>query len=59
VTAALKVDFRAPTPINTELEVRGKVTEIKGRKVLVDLTLSAHGKLCAEGSVVMIQIPER
>lgn len=59
VTASLKVDFRAPTPIDTELEVRGKVTEIKGRKVLVDLTLSALGKLCAEGSAVMVQIPDK
>jgi acyl-coenzyme A thioesterase PaaI-like protein len=59
VTASLKVDFRAPTPINTEVEVRGKVTEIKGRKVQVDLTLSALGKLCAEGSAVMVQIPEK
>jgi acyl-coenzyme A thioesterase PaaI-like protein len=58
VTASLKVDFRAPTPIDTELEIRGKATEIKGRKVLVDLTLSAAGKLCAEGSAVMVQIPE-
>ncbi len=59
VTASLKVDFRAPTPIDTELEIRGKVTEIKGRKVLVDLTLSALGKLCAEGSAVMVQIPDK
>jgi acyl-coenzyme A thioesterase PaaI-like protein len=59
VTASLKVDFRAPTPIDTELEVRGKVTEIKSRKVLVDLTLSALGKLCAEGSAVMVQIPDK
>ncbi len=58
VTASLKVDYRAPTPINTELTIRGKATEIKGRKVLVDLTLSANGKLCAEGSAVMVQIPE-
>ena len=58
VTASLKVDFRAPTPINTELEIRGKATEIKGRKVLVDLTLWAHGKLCAEGAAVMVQIPD-
>jgi acyl-coenzyme A thioesterase PaaI-like protein len=56
VTASLKVDYRAPTPINTELEIRGRATEIKGRKVLVDLTLFAGGKLCAEGSVVMVQI---
>jgi acyl-coenzyme A thioesterase PaaI-like protein len=58
VTASLKVDYRAPTPIDTELEIRGKTTEIKGRKVLVDLRLFANGKLCAEGSVVMVQIPE-
>jgi len=58
VTASLKVDFRAPTPIDTVLEIRGKVTEIKGRKVMVNLTLAAGGSLCAEGSVVMVQIPE-
>lgn len=57
VTASLKVDFRAPTPTNVELEIRGKVNEIKGRKVVVDLSLSADGKLCAEGSAVMVQIP--
>jgi len=57
VTASLKVDFRAPTPTNIEVEIRGKVTEIKGRKVVVDLTLTAAGKLCAEGSAVMVQIP--
>jgi predicted thioesterase len=55
----LTVNFRAPTPINTELTIRGKVTEINGRKVLVDLTLSAGGKMCAEGSAVMVQIPEK
>ena len=57
VTASLKIDFRAPTPINVEVEIRGKVTEIKRRKVVMDLTLSAGGKLCAEGSAVMVQIP--
>lgn len=57
VTASLKIDFRVPTPTNIEVEVRGKVTEIKGRKVVMDLTLSAGGKLCAEGSAVMVQIP--
>ncbi|MDR3630945.1 MAG: PaaI family thioesterase [Desulfocapsaceae bacterium] len=58
VTASLQVDFRAPTPIDTELEIRGRATEIKGRKVLVALTLSAGGRLCAEGRAVMVQIPD-
>jgi acyl-CoA thioesterase FadM len=57
VTASLKVDFRAPAPTNVELEVRGKITEIKGRKVVVDLTLAAAGKIYAEGSAVMVEIP--
>ncbi|MCL2457538.1 MAG: PaaI family thioesterase [Desulfobulbus sp.] len=56
VTASLKVDYLAPTPINTELEVRGKVVEIKGRKVTVELTLTAAGTLCAKGSVLYLQI---
>ncbi len=59
VTASIKVDYLAPTPINTELEVRGKPMEIKGRKVLVDLTVSAGGKICATGSVVMVQIKDQ
>jgi acyl-coenzyme A thioesterase PaaI-like protein len=56
VTASMKVDFLAPAPVNTELEVRGKVIEIKGRKVTVELTLSAAGTLCAKGSMLYIQI---
>lgn len=57
VTASLKVDFQAPTPTGVVLEIRGKVKEIKGRKVLVDMTLAAGGTICAVGSVVMVQIP--
>ena len=59
VTASLKVDFLAPTPINTELEVRGKVVEIKGRKVIVEVSLSAGGKQCATGNMVMVQIKDQ
>ncbi|MBV5319081.1 MAG: PaaI family thioesterase [Desulfobulbaceae bacterium] len=59
VTASLKVDYLAPTPINTELEVRGKPVEIKGRKVIVDLSVSAAGKTCATGTVVMVQIRDQ
>ena len=59
VTASLKVDYIAPTPIRTELEVRGKAVEIKGRKVIVDLTVTAAGKLCATGTVIMVQIKDQ
>ena len=58
VTASLHVDFLRPTPIGLPLEVRGRVKEIKGRKVVVDATLSAGGEMCAQGEVVAVQLPE-
>lgn len=59
VTASLKVDYLKPTPQNVELEIRGKVAEIKGRKVIVDVTLQAEQTVCAVGKVIMVQIPEK
>jgi acyl-coenzyme A thioesterase PaaI-like protein len=57
VSASLKVDFLRPTPMGTVLELRGKVKEIKGRKVTVNVTLSAAGEICAKGEVVLVQLP--
>lgn len=56
VTASLKIDYLAPTPVGVDVELRGTIKEIKGRKVIVDVTLSAEGKVCATGSCIMIQI---
>jgi acyl-coenzyme A thioesterase PaaI-like protein len=58
VTAALHVDYLKPTPINTELELRARVKEIKGRKVVVSVTVSADGEVRAWGEVVAVQIPD-
>jgi acyl-coenzyme A thioesterase PaaI-like protein len=59
VTASLKVDFLAPTPIKTELEIRGKAVEVKDRKVVVELKLLAGEKVCATGQTVMVQLKEK
>jgi acyl-coenzyme A thioesterase PaaI-like protein len=58
VTASLHVDYLAPTPIDATLELRGRIKEIKGRKVIVAITLTAKDKVCAKGEVVAVQIPE-
>lgn len=58
LTASLHVDYLKPTPIEGVLELRGKVTEMKGRKVIVDVSLWAAGELCARGEVVTVQAPE-
>jgi acyl-coenzyme A thioesterase PaaI-like protein len=58
VTASIRVDFLKPTPIDTELILVGKPTEIKGRKVIVDVKLFANDELCAKGEVIAVKIPE-
>jgi acyl-coenzyme A thioesterase PaaI-like protein len=58
VTASLHVDYMRPTPLGVPLEVRGRVTEIKGRKVVVSATVFAEGQVCAKGEIVAVQMPE-
>lgn len=58
VTASLKVDYLAPTPVGVELELRAKVEEIKGRKVIVSVTLFAENTVRARGLLIMVQIRE-
>ena len=59
VSASLRVDYLRPTPLGVPLELRSKVKEIKGRKVVVTTALSAKGEVCARGEVVAVQIPEQ
>ena len=58
LTASLQVDYLKPTPLGVTLEVRGRVKEIKKRKVIVTETLWAQGELCARGEVVAVRVPE-
>jgi acyl-coenzyme A thioesterase PaaI-like protein len=58
VTASLHVDYLRPTPLGVPLEIRGTVKEIKGRKVVIEATLSAEGEVCARGEVITVQVPE-
>jgi acyl-coenzyme A thioesterase PaaI-like protein len=58
LTAFLKVDYVKPAPLGVPLEVRARVKEMKGRKVVVSATLSADGQVCAHGEVVAVRVPE-
>ena len=58
VTASLQVDYLKPTPLGVELELRGKILEIKGKKVITEITVSANGEITARGKVVAVQMPE-
>jgi acyl-coenzyme A thioesterase PaaI-like protein len=58
LTGSLSVKYLKPTPLGEPLELRAHVTEIKGRKVVVSVTLSVHDELCVTGEVIAIQVPE-
>jgi len=59
VTASLHVKYLRPTPMGVPLDIRGSVTGAKGRKMVVSVTVSAEGRICARGEVVAAQMPER
>jgi acyl-coenzyme A thioesterase PaaI-like protein len=58
VTAALKVDYLKPTPLGTELEIRGRVTERSEKKAVVAVTISAAGTTTVRAEAVAVRIPK-
>ncbi len=56
VTASLKVEYLKPTPITGSIVIRGKIKELKGRKVTVEAELSVDGIVCVIGEILAIQI---
>ena len=58
VTASLHVDYVKPTPIGVPLEVRGRIKEMKGRKVTVEAELFAGGEVTVRGEIIAVQMPE-
>jgi acyl-coenzyme A thioesterase PaaI-like protein len=58
LTASLQVDYLKPTPLNVTLEVRGRIKEVKGRKVSIEEWIIADGEITVRGEVVAVQVPE-
>ena len=58
LTASLHVDYLRPTPMGVTLEVRARVKEVTGRKVVVEETLFAGGEACARGTVIAVLAPD-
>ena len=64
LTASLKVNYLKPTPLdpNRPLHLRGRIREVKGRKVIVDIDVSVgrdgSGEICVQGEVIAVRVPE-
>ncbi len=59
LTASLHVDYLKPTPQGVELEIRGRVKAIKGRKVVVEEWIVANGEITVRGEVVAVEVPDK
>ncbi len=59
LTASLHVDYLKPTPLGLLLEIRGKVKEVKGRKIVIEEWIVVNGEITVRGEVVAVQVPEQ
>jgi acyl-coenzyme A thioesterase PaaI-like protein len=59
-TARLNISYLAPTPINSEIEIRAKVTNIDGRKISMQAKARHQEKVVAEADALFIAVsPEQ
>ena len=58
LTAALHVDYLKPTPLGAELEIHAIVSEMKGRKTVIDEWITANGVTTVKGQVIAVRITD-
>ena len=58
LTGTLNVKYIKPTPLGPTIELRGVIREVKGRKVVVDVTVLVEDEITATGEVTAIQVPD-
>jgi acyl-coenzyme A thioesterase PaaI-like protein len=59
LTGSLHVEYIRPTPMGVTLEIRGKVKELKGRKIVIEEWILADAVTTVRGEVVAVQVPEQ
>ena len=59
LTASLHVDYLKPTPLGPMLEIRGRVKEVKGRKVVIEEWIMVNGEITVRGELVAVQVPDQ
>jgi acyl-coenzyme A thioesterase PaaI-like protein len=57
VTASLRIDYLAPTPIAEPMELRARVREASGRKRVVECTVASGGRERARAEVIAVEVP--
>jgi len=58
MTGKLKVRYRSPCPLNTELRMEGRVHQREGRQILARGTMHAGDHLVADGEATFVVLEE-
>ena len=58
LTGSLNIKYLKPTPLGKTIVLRGKIREVKKRKVIVDVIVSVEDNETVIGEVIAIQVPE-
>ncbi len=57
-TGSMTVNYHRPTPMGASLELEAWVTESGTKQSIVDVKLSAAGKICVQAMVTAVRVPE-
>lgn len=57
VTARIFVRYRAPVPINTELQVRARIDDARGRRIRVSAEITTGDAALAEARAALLHVP--
>ena len=58
VTGNMDISYCAPVPIDVEVRVVARITEVYPRKMVVDCDLWSGDTLCATGKVLAVKAPQ-
>jgi acyl-coenzyme A thioesterase PaaI-like protein len=58
LTGSLNIKFLKPTPLGPTIVLRGKIRQVKGRKVTVDVSVLVNNIETVTGEVIAIQVPD-
>ena len=59
MTGKLKVRYRSPCPLNTELRMEGRVQQREGREIVARGTMHAGDRLVADGEATFVVLEEK
>ena len=58
MSGSLQFSYNKPTPIDSDLEIRAIIKEIKCRNIVVDIRSILMGEVCVTGELIAIQVPD-